>query len=395
MLAIRAARLFDGVGPGLLPSPVVLVDGGRVVAVRSGGEPPPGADVVDLGGATLLPGLVDGHVHLAFDASADVVARVRTAGDDDLYAGMRAAAAAALAAGVTTVRDLGDRGYLAVRLRDELARDPAAGPRVLASGPPITTPGGHCWYLGGTAGGPDGIRAAVRDRVARGVDVIKVMATGGELTPGSAPYRVQYSEEELRAASDEAHRHGVPVTAHAHAPPGIARAVAAGFDAVEHCSFTTEHGVRVDNRVLDAMARAGVVASLTLGEIPGGPPPAPRLAALVDGWIAASLAMRAAGVRVVCASDSGYQPASPHGVFPYSVAQLVANGFPPLEALRAATSVAARACGIGERAGRIAPGYDADLVAVAGDPLADVAALREVTAVFRAGIAVRAPAAPV
>ncbi|MEV4504566.1 amidohydrolase family protein [Streptomyces klenkii] len=400
MLAIRAARLFDGIGPGTAERPAVLVEGGRVTGVVPGGSVPAEAALVDLGEATLLPGFVDTHVHLAFDASEDAVGRLRRAGDEELLDRMRAAARATLAAGVTTVRDLGDRGYLALRIREETAKDPTAGPTVLASGPPLTTARGHCWFLGGQAEGVDAIRAAVRERAGRGVDVVKVMVTGGDLTPGSDPFRVQYGHAELLAAVREAHRHGLPATAHAHSAAGIADAVAAGFDMVEHCFFVTEitdesdeddPGVDFDRRVLDDMVRLGVVASLTPGSLPGGPPPPPRIARRFPGLVAGMAAMREAGVGVVCGSDSGISPAKAHGSHPYSIAAMVETGFTPLEALRAATSAAARACGVACRKGCIAPGFDADLVAVAGDPLADITAVHAVTAVFREGVRVALP----
>ncbi|WP_446219322.1 amidohydrolase family protein [Micromonospora sp. IBHARD004] len=185
MLAIRGGAAFDGVSPILVERPLVLIDDGRIVNVQANGAPPAGAELADLGGATLLPGLVDAHVHLVFDASADPVGALEELPDEELLGRMRTAARTCLAAGITTVRDLGDRGYLALRLRDELATDPASGPQILAAGPPVTASRGHCWFLGGEADGVDGVRAAVRARVERGVDVIKVMATGGEMTPGT------------------------------------------------------------------------------------------------------------------------------------------------------------------------------------------------------------------
>lgn len=390
MLAIVAARMFDGWEAELVERPCVLVESGRITAVRSGGAPPPGtATVVDLGTATLLPGLVDAHVHLAFDASTDAVGSLAAATDEELLDRMRAAARTALAAGVTTVRDLGDRSYLAVRLRDALAGDPAAGPQVLAAGPPITTTRGHCWFLGGEADGTAGIRAAVRAHAERGVDVIKVMATGGELTPGTRSHEPQYRTAELRAAAEEAHRYGLPITAHAHAAAGIAGAAAAGFDMVEHCSFLTADGVAADQAVIDAIVRAGVVVSATLGLLPGAPLP-PRTAALSPRLSAVFQRIHAAGATIVCSSDAGIGPHKPHDVLPYAAVHLSEIlGAPGAGVLRAVTSVAARACGLGDRKGRIAAGFDADLLAVDGDPLADLATLRAVTAVFRAGHRVR------
>lgn len=388
MLAVRARALFDGVGPGLTERPTVLIENGRISAVHPGGVPLIGTEVLDLGAATLLPGFIDTHTHLAFDASDDVIGRLTTADDPTLLDRVRAAARASLAAGVTTVRDLGDRGYLTLRLRAETAHDPAAGPHVIASGPPLTTTRGHCWFLGGQTEGVDGVRAAVRERAERGADLVKVMVTGGDLTPGSDPYSVQYGRDELRAIVDEAHHHGLPVTAHAHAVTGIREAVATGFDTIEHCFFLTESGVDFDRRVIEEMVRRGVTASLTLGALPGGPPPPAHIARRIPSLITGLATLRASGVRLSLGSDSGIFPVKAHGSYPYGITAMAEFGFTPTEALRAATSTAALVCGLGDRKGRIAAGYDADLVAVGGDPVADVGAVRDVVAVIRGGVRV-------
>src|SRR5947207_1717837 len=203
LTALRAAWLFDGSGSALIPDPLVVIDGGTIVAVGSGAPAPDGADVVDLSGAALLPGLVDTHVHLAFDASADPVAALAAGSDEETIEARIRAGQAALAGGVTTVRDLGDRDYLSLGLRGQPGL-----PTILAAGPPVTTtPAGHCHYLGGAAEPTEaGVRAAVREHVERGVDVIKIMASGGTLTPGTFQHLCQFTPEVLRAAVDEAHR---------------------------------------------------------------------------------------------------------------------------------------------------------------------------------------------
>jgi imidazolonepropionase-like amidohydrolase len=365
----------------------VIVDGGRIVDVAA--TAPDGLDVADLGDVTLLPGLVDAHTHLVFDASDKAVGRLDTVDDDGLLAGARVAALNALEAGITTVRDLGDRGYVTMRLRDEFAAEPGSGPEILAAGPPITTPRGHCWFLGGEARGADGVRAAVRERAGRGANVIKVMASGGEITPGSRPWEAQFGLDELRAAVGEAHRLGLPITAHAHSAAGIANVAAAGFDSVEHCSFRTQTGAQADPVIIDALVQAGVTVSATLGHLPHEAVP-PHIAELIPQFSRVFQQIRASGARVVCSSDAGISRAKPHDVLPWGVADMVDQiGFSTVEALRSATSVAAQVCRVGDRKGRIAPGYDADLLAVYGDPVADIAALRSVAAVFRAGHRIR------
>jgi imidazolonepropionase-like amidohydrolase len=403
MLAIRSARLFDGVADQLRPRPLVLVDQGRIVDVDvTGADPPEGTELVDLGQATLLPGLIDSHTHLVLDASNDPVGHLAGTDDDALLEQCRARARAALAAGITTLRDLGDRRFITLRLREELAAHPEQGPQLLVSGPPVTTPGGHCWFSAGRPPASRGCGAAVRALAERGVDVVKVMVTGGNLTPGSVLWQSQYDPVELRAAVEEAHRFGLAVTGHAHGAQGIAEAVAAGFDGIEHGAFLTGDGVQQDPAVVDQLAARRVVVSVTAAQTqpPGQPPPGmepgsdlarrfEELAKQLKAMVAGVLRLRAAGVPLTISSDAGIGPHKPHDVLPRAPAQATMVGFTAAEALRAVTSVAADACQVGDRKGRIAPGYDADLLAVAGDPLTDPTALREVAAVFRAGHRVR------
>jgi imidazolonepropionase-like amidohydrolase len=387
MQAIRAARLFDGVSATLLDRPVVVVDAGKVVGVEV--DVPGGAEIVDLGDVTLLPGLIDSHLHLCFNAGPDVVGHLSTVDDEELLAEMRVAARRALLAGITTVRDLGDRGYNALRLREECAADPHAGPQILSSGPPLTVVKGHCWYLGGEAEGVEGVRAAVRERAERGVDVIKVMATGGELTAGTLPHQPSYGRDELRAMAGEAHRHGLPITAHAHGTTGIVNAVESGFDMIEHCSFMDEAGATADDEVIALLARRGVTVVSTLGSLPGFPRP-PRIEAVIPQLVDVFRRIRAAGLTIVVASDAGIGVPKPHDVLPWAAEMYVnTNGAAPADTLRAMTSLAAQACGVGDRKGRVAPGFDADLLAVQGNPFEDILAVARTTAVFRLGTRVR------
>jgi imidazolonepropionase-like amidohydrolase len=327
-----------------------------------------------------------------FDASRDPVGHLGTADDDQVLAMMRANARLALSAGITTVRDLGDRDYLSLTFRDEAAADPTAGPQILAAGPPVTTSRGHCWFLGGaTAEGTDAVRAAVREHAERGVDVIKLMATGGELTPGSASHAPQFTAAELRAAVEEAHQHDLPTTAHAHGVTGIAHAVTAGVDMIEHGSFMTPDGVHADPAVIRAIADAGIPLGATMARkaAPGITPP-PNIATMLPLIFAAMREVRAAGIPLVCSSDAGIGPLKPFDALPHGPAMMTdLIGVTPVESLRAVTSLAAQACRLGHRKGRIAPGFDADLLAVTGDPLTDPSALSKVNAVFRAGVRVR------
>ncbi len=210
-LVLRAARLFDG--QRSIDDATVIVDGGRIAAVEPRRtEPPLDADALHFGDATLLPGLIDTHVHLGFDGSADPVGQMKADDDGALLLRMRLAARRSLAAGVTTVRDLGDRGYLALALRDWFRGGNEIGPEIQASGPPLTVTGGHCHFMGGQADDEGELRRGVRERATRGVDVIKVMVTGGNMTAGISPMTPQYTVAELAAVVDEAHRFGRSVT---------------------------------------------------------------------------------------------------------------------------------------------------------------------------------------
>ena len=238
-MLFRAHRLFDGRTPKVFRDWVVEVEDGRILDVGPRSRAASGSDagdVVDLGDVTLLPGLIDVHQHLVFDASDDPVAHLQAEDDAAVLQWMQSAAQKALAVGITTIRDLGDRNYLSLTLRDLFRDGHQVGPRILAAGPPLTVSGGHCWFLGGVADGEDGIRRAVRERVTHGVDVIKIMATGGNMTPTFGPHESQYNRAELAAAVDEAHAHGLKIAAHAHGPQGIADALAteSGFDRALH-----------------------------------------------------------------------------------------------------------------------------------------------------------------
>jgi imidazolonepropionase-like amidohydrolase len=388
--ALRADWLFDGTDATPVPNPTVVVHGDVIVSVEAGGPVPQGATVVDLPGATIVPGLIDAHVHLAFDASDDPVGHLAHLDDATALAAMAVAARTAVRGGVTTVRDLGDRGYLSLVLRANAAADRSL-PTIVAAGPPITTPGGHCHYLGGEVG-EQGLRGAIREHAERGVDVIKIMASGGNLTPGSRPEEAQFSGVELRAAVEEAPRHGLPIAAHAHGTQAIVDALAAGVDNLEHVTFMTADGVdAIPHEVLAAIGTQPVTLGITLGvkPIPGVAPLSP-MASRLPALIANIRRMYEAGASIVPGTDAGVGPLKPHDVLPWAIPQFVRIGMSPVDALRATTSRAAALCGLGDRKGRLAPGFDADLLVLDGNPLEDLSALHRVRAVYVRGAAVTA-----
>lgn len=387
MLAIRAARLFDSRAGRLIDRPLLLVEDGLIAGVESGNAAPPeGATVIDLGDATLLPGLIDVHVHLGFDGGRDPVAQMLADDDQTLLLRMAMHARRALQAGVTTVRDLGDRNYLAVTLRNWFRAGAEPGPEILAAGPPITITGGHCYFMNGEVDGELGIRRGVREHVKRGADVIKVMATGGNMTPGTNPLAPQFTVTELRAAVEEAHRLGKRLTAHAHAAAGIEIAVEAGVDSIEHGTFQVAEGIHADQSLIERIAAQGIAVAPTIGRPPWSPLP-PGFEARREARNKVIERMHRAGVRLVTGTDAGIGGV-PHDSAIWSIRAFTRAGLSNGEALQTATSVAADSCGIESRKGHLAPGMDADILAVGGDVLADLNALDHVRAVFRAGVRV-------
>jgi imidazolonepropionase-like amidohydrolase len=257
----------------------------------------------------------------------------------------------------------------------------------VAAGPPITTTFGHCHFLGGVAtAGTHGVRAAVREHAERGVDVIKIMATGGQLTPGSHQHLAQFTTEEMTAAVEEAHRHGLPITAHAHGTAGIRNAVAAGVDGLEHASFWSEDGVDDPGDLIAQVAAKQIVVGATVGlvAIPGAMPP-PAILKRAPAIIANTRRMQQSGVRVVAGTDAGIAPVKPHDVLRYAIPQLVDLGMTPADALITVTSVAAQVCGLATTKGRIAHGYDADILAIAGDPFTELDAIHRIRAAYSRG----------
>jgi imidazolonepropionase-like amidohydrolase len=398
VFAMRAAQAFDG--SRFLPAgATVLVEGERIVGVEPADFAVPDGCPVSSYDGTLLPGLVDAHVHLVSDGAMGSLERVGTMSGEEIDAEITRSLTAQAARGVTTVRDLGDRDYRTIAFRD---RAQPGRPRIVAAGPPITLPDGHCHFLGGAAATPDELVAAVAAHHEHGVDVIKVMASGGFLTPGTDMFGAQYLAADLRILVEAAHAVGLKVLAHAHSITGIEAALAGGVDGIEHFSAIAEGGDGLTDDLLDRVTAAGVMVDPTMGFDPvvlaHMPPPPPqvaetfaRLGVDMDQMMAqhfANLArMRAHGVHVVPGTDAGAMPAKPHGGAWRAVADMVTSGYPVAEALAAGTSGAADACGVGDVTGRLAEGYDADLLVVDGDLARDPEALGRPLAVLVRGVA--------
>lgn len=385
---IHAERLFDG--ERALTDAAILIEDGRVRWVGKRTAVPAAAkgalEAATPKGSTLLPGLIDCHVHLTLTASPDLERDVQ-ASDAALALRAHANATRALRAGVTTVRDLGAPTHAVIELGKAIARGDLVGPNVVACGRGITTTGGHGWQIGRVADGPDEVRKAVREQLFAGAGVVKLFSTGGVLGSGAHPDVAQLTEEETRAAVDEAHKHHVRVTTHAHATSGMRVALAAGVDTIEHATLLDSETIRLckerDVALVPTFAALRAIVRhrerLDAGTIE-------RATALVDRHREGIRAAHRAGVRIATGTDAGTPFNNTHE-YAHELEALVEVGFTPEEALRAATSVAA---GVVARddVGRIREGARADLVAVAGDPLADVKAVWHTAAVWKDGKAV-------
>lgn len=375
---IAAERVFTGTGAAPLRDAAVAIDGSTIAWVGARDAlPAPYAqwESSDHRGATLLPGLIETHAHLGSYAAA-VPADTPEPGlhERSLVALSSVAIARQLASvGVTTVQSLGSRHFADVALREAISAGLIDGPRIVASGPQLTTTAGHAWATGGEVDSPTDIRRAVREHHKAGSDLIKVMATGGFMTARTAPWHAQFTQDELRVLVEEAKRLGKHTAAHAHGTEGIRRAARAGIDYIAHASFVDASGVTAfDPRLADELAERGVFVDTC------SPPSWP----VVEGETIAPRALELFrhGVQIVTGHDIG--AVLPASAYTFGLKQLHEAGLPTAEVLLSATTRAAAAVGLAGVTGVLAEGYRADLIVVDGDPLADLGALDRLRLVF-------------
>lgn len=408
VIALKAARLFDGSGDTLVRDAVVLIEDGKIKAAGAKLAIPEGAEVIDLGDSTLLPGLIDAHTHVTGESTDNwalgLVAELRRTVPEQAIRST-AFARRILDAGFTTIRNVGAGDSVDLGLRNAIEAGVVAGPRILVAGNSLGARGGHCDLTGfpagtfgeesaledGIAAGADGFRDAVRYAVKYGADVIKVCATGGVLSPGDEVDTPQVTQDEMDAIVEEAHRLRKKVAVHAHGAEGAKVAIRAGADSIEHGSF-------LDDATLRMMKDRGtyLVPTLLAGEYASGRVTPrqypPEIAAKAEAAMAARSTMfkkaLALGVKIAFGTDSGV---SPHGKNAQEFKLLVDHGMAPAAALRSATAVAAELLGIARTVGTVRAGKDADLIAVPGDPLADITAMERVSFVMKGGRVHRRP----
>ena len=376
----RDARIIDGSGE-IEARGFVVIEKNRIVEVGKGPGPSKnnGHEAVDLDGRCLLPGMIDTHIHLSLDGSADPTQSLQK--DSALMITLKAAwhAHLSLLAGVTTVRDLGSPNGISGSLRDAIGLGIVKGPRVMTSNQAVCITGGQGWQFSRQADGQDSVRQAVREQIRAGADAIKMMATGGVITQGVEPGAPQFTFEELKAGAEEAHKAGRKIAAHAQGNQGIKDSLRAGFD-------TIEHGISIDEEAIGLFLekKATLVPTLSApfnimekGEKSGIPAfIIEKTRKVKDSHLESIRKAYKAGITIASGTDAG-TPFNRHGENFRELELLVGIGFSPMEAIVSATRVASETLGLDSQLGTIEPGKLADLIVVEGDPIKDIAVLQQ------------------
>lgn len=395
-VAITADRMVDVVEGKVINQAVIVVDGNKILAAGQARSVnvPQGARVIALGDHTLMPGLMDMHVHLTSDATKHGYKRLSVSLPRATITGVKHARQT-LEAGFTTVRNVGAPGFADVALRDAIDEGDVPGPRMFVAGPSLGVTGGHCdsnllpyefhEKSEGVADGPWEVRKAVRRNIKYGATVIKFCATGGVLSKGTKVGAQQYTQQEMKALIEEAHLRGLTVATHAHGTSGIKAAIRAGVDSVEHGSLlddeaialAKEHGtyfsmdVYVTEYILNEGAKAGILEESLAKERTVGKQQRDNFRKAVE-----------AGVNMVFGSDAGVYP---HGDNPKQFARMVKFGMSPMQAIQAATINAATLLKQQDTLGSLSPGKYADIVAIPGNPLQDMSKMEQVSMVMKDG----------
>jgi imidazolonepropionase-like amidohydrolase len=394
IVAIKAARALDVRAGAMTPNAVIVIQNERITSIGSNAAIPAGAEVIDLGSKTVLPGLIDSHTHLTFDLQS--VGSMGLSISVPRYALIGARnARLTLDAGFTTVRNVGAPGYSDIALRDAINAGDVPGPRIIASGPSLGITGGHCdenllpfefhHKSDGVADGVPGVMRKTREVIKYGANVIKICSTGGVLSFGDDPKASQYTLEEMKTIVAEAHRAGRKVAAHAHGGDGIKLAVQAGVDSIEHGTYIDEAAVKMMKERGTYLVPTLYLVEWFMDNYERLRVPAPLVAKAKEVMPAMKTNIGAAfklGVPVAFGTDAAVYP---HGLNAREFAVYVKMGMTPVQAIQTATVHASKLLGWEDRIGAIEAGKYADLIAVDGDPTKDVTELERVKWVMKGG----------
>src|SRR6516162_3410357 len=392
---VRAGKLLDVRTGKTLTNQVILVEDGKIVSVGPDtGATAEGAKVIDLSGKTVLPGLIDAHTHITFDPKFGYDRLAISVPREALIGAKNARIT--LLAGFTTIRNVGATEFADIALRDAINAGDVPGPRIDASGPALSITGGHCddnllpygWHATevGVADGVENVQHKVREVIKYGADVVKICATGGVLSLGDNPQHSQYTQAELNAIVADAHRLGRKVAAHAHGAEGIRWAAEAGVDSIEHGSYIDDAAIAVMKQHGTYLVPTLYLSDWFLENAPKMNVPPSMLAKGKEVMPAARKNVAhafASGVKVGFGTDAAVYP---HGLNAHEFAVMVNLGLTPLQAIQSATVNDADLLGWSDRVGVVEPGHYADIIAVDGDPLADVTTLERVKFVMKGGV---------
>jgi imidazolonepropionase-like amidohydrolase len=391
-IAIHHTRLIDGTGT-VLDRATVVVRGSQIVAAGPSRTVtiPKGATRIDGRGLTVIPGLIDCHVHLCLGGEPDVVAAVES--EQPFYTLLKSSkhAQATVEAGFTTVRDVGSRDHSIFALKQAIEAGVIPGPRIVGAGLAICMIGGHARFIGQEVQGVEQVRQAVAAQVGAGAGVIKVIASGGVLTPGTSPDEAQMTPEELQAAVDEARRAGRKVAAHAHGASGMKNAILAGVHSIEHATLMDDEAATLFDRhgvyMVPTLSALATTAACRRGC--GIPDSAlDKAKAMTKRHQASFRLAHRRGIPIAMGTDAG-TPFNFHGDNAQELERMVALGMTPMEAIVTSTSAGARLIGIQDRIGTIARGKEADLVLFEGNVLTHIDWLRDkrrIVGVMKAGV---------
>jgi len=382
MYLLKADKILTGNGNEVIKDGFILVKNEKIIDIGNKYNlkysEKKGLKEINLKGLTIMPGLIDCHVHLGLDGSKNPVENMKNSDDDTLFSLMIENAARLLKTGVTTVRDLGARSFLDVKLKSLISKNVIDGPNLIISNRPITSVHGHCWFMGGECKDTKDIKEMIQYHATKGADWIKIMATGGGLTEGTAMWDNQFSRDELEFAVHETHNLGKKIAAHAHGTSGINNVVDAGVDTIEHCSWFEDNNIKYDSNITQKIIEKNIYVCPTVNV------KWESVVGRMEQRMPQLQEMKKKGVKFIAGTDSGITNV-PHDAYVAGLETMKKIGMTNKEIIESATILAAEGLGIDKITGSLETGKLADIIAVKGDPYHDLSNLNNIKWVMSSG----------